>query len=391
VRLLTILVIWSCTDIFPGRASQIDALFINEDTTKTADLWKNARTSAAMVYMSPEMALSPNFQKLWKDSRFRTRLTAIVVDEAHCMAGRGGDDFRPAYRLLETLRSRTGFEVPVVACTATCTTKTFDLIWTAFRYGHRPFWGLDVGSDRPNLLHIIRILENPKNSLLDILNFVPNDLTADSPLDAIAKCIYFDSGDACRKAVQFIRKCLPEHLRKSVQAFPSNVSELAKEQCWELFFEGPPPQTPPSTSSSYFHMGSISTAVPQTGPSGLADRRTSHSHPVSSSPQRPVCLPTSPHMPRVSKHHHRPPPPRSPPLLPTKLPLLPSTLLINPIIDLSHEPLPADEARGVAWASLTNSSVPSSSVAETTDTPTPTRSHILRCRFLVPKMERMLD
>ena len=64
----------------------IDALIINEDTTKTADLWKHARTSAAMVYMSPEMALSPSFQKLWKDSCFRTRLTAIVVDEAHCIA-----------------------------------------------------------------------------------------------------------------------------------------------------------------------------------------------------------------------------------------------------------------------------------------------------------------
>jgi superfamily II DNA helicase RecQ len=217
----------------------IDALIINEDTTKTADLWKRARTSAAMVYMSPEMALSPSFQKLWKDSRFRTRLTAIVVDEAHCIAEWGGEDFRPAYRLLETLQSYTGHEVPVVACTATCTTKTFDLIWTTLGYGHRPFWGLDVGSDRPNLLYITRILENPKNPLLDILNLLPNDLAADSPLDAIPKCIfYFNSEDACRKAVQFICKCLPEHLRKSVQAFSSNMSELAKEQCWELFSKG---------------------------------------------------------------------------------------------------------------------------------------------------------
>jgi len=192
-----------------------------------------------MVYMSPEMALAPSFQKLWKDSRFRTRLTAIVVDEAHCIAEWGGEDFRPAYRLLETLRSYTGHEVPVVACTATCPTKTFDLIWSTLGYGYRPFWGLDVGSDRPNLLYITRILENPKNPLLDILNLLPNDLAADSPLDAISKCIfYFDSEDACRKAVQFIRKCLPERLRKCVQAFSSNMSELAKVQCWELFSKG---------------------------------------------------------------------------------------------------------------------------------------------------------
>jgi superfamily II DNA helicase RecQ len=192
-----------------------------------------------MVYMSPEMALAPSFQKVWKDSRFRTRLTAIVVDEAHCIAEWGGEDFRPAYCLLEMLRNYLGHEVPVVTCTATCSTQTFDLIWSTLAYGYRPFWGLDVGSDRPNLLYITRILENPKNPLLDILNLLPNDLTTRSPLDAISKCIfYFDSEDACRKAVQFIRKCLPEHLHKCVQAFSLNMSELAKQQCWELFSNG---------------------------------------------------------------------------------------------------------------------------------------------------------
>ena len=75
-----------------AKEKGIDALVINEDTAKTADLWKHARSSASMVYMSPEMALSPSFQKLWKDSRFRTRLTAIVVDEAHCIAEWGGEE-----------------------------------------------------------------------------------------------------------------------------------------------------------------------------------------------------------------------------------------------------------------------------------------------------------
>jgi len=50
-----------------AKTKGINALVINEDTTKTTGLWKHARTSAAMVYMSPEMALAPSFQKLWKD------------------------------------------------------------------------------------------------------------------------------------------------------------------------------------------------------------------------------------------------------------------------------------------------------------------------------------
>jgi len=97
----------------------IDAIVINEDTTKSTALWKSARTSSSMVYMSPEMVLSDSFSKLRRDSQFRTRLTAVIVDEAHCIDEWGGEDFRPQYRLLERLRVFTGQEVLIVCCTAT--------------------------------------------------------------------------------------------------------------------------------------------------------------------------------------------------------------------------------------------------------------------------------
>ena len=73
----------------------IEAIVLNEDTIKTTDLWKCVRTTAAMVYISPEMALSESFYKLWKDSNFRKRLTAVIVDEAHCIDEWGEDDFPP--------------------------------------------------------------------------------------------------------------------------------------------------------------------------------------------------------------------------------------------------------------------------------------------------------
>jgi superfamily II DNA helicase RecQ len=77
-----------------ATAKGIEAVVVNEDTTKTTNLWKKVRSTAAMVYMSPEMALSDSFQKLWKDSRFRKRLTAAVVDEAHCIDEWGDDTFQ---------------------------------------------------------------------------------------------------------------------------------------------------------------------------------------------------------------------------------------------------------------------------------------------------------
>lgn len=67
----------------------------------------------------------------------------------------------------------TGQDIPFVACTATCTSKTFDIIWQSLGYGHRPFWGIDVGCGRPNLLFLTRVLENVNNPVLDVLNILP--------------------------------------------------------------------------------------------------------------------------------------------------------------------------------------------------------------------------
>jgi len=71
-------------------------VMINEDNTNTASLWKAACTSAQLVYILPEMALSDSFAKLWKDASFRKRLQAIVVDEGHCI-DKWGKEFRPQY------------------------------------------------------------------------------------------------------------------------------------------------------------------------------------------------------------------------------------------------------------------------------------------------------
>lgn len=185
------------------------------------------------------MVLSDSFSKLWKDSAFRRRLTAVVVDEAHCIDEWGGDDFRPQYQKLDCLRAFTGKEVPFVACTATCQTSTFNTIWDTLGFGCRPFWGVDVGVDRPNLFFLIRALTNPKNPALDILNILPARLDPSTKLEDIPKTIlYFDSESACRKAIETLRKCLPAHLRSAVHAFSSNLSVRAKEQCWENFANG---------------------------------------------------------------------------------------------------------------------------------------------------------
>ncbi|KAH9828539.1 P-loop containing nucleoside triphosphate hydrolase protein [Rhodofomes roseus] len=222
-----------------AESKGIKAVMINEDNSRTAALWTTARTEAQMIYISPEMAQSESFAKLWKDHRFRDRLQAVIIDEAHCVDERGAEDFRGHYRRLSTLRHYTGHEIPFVACTATCSTSTFDVLWDTLSFGLRPFWGIDVGADRPNLLFVTRALRNPQNPLPDFLNILPTNITNAPQAAEIPKSIiYIDSEPGCHDMKAQIRKCLPAHLRDTVYAFPSGASEAAKKLAWERFRSG---------------------------------------------------------------------------------------------------------------------------------------------------------
>jgi hypothetical protein len=95
-----------------------------------------------------------------------------------------------------------GQDMPFVACTATCTSKTFNIIWQSLGFGHRPFWGIDIGCGRPNLLFLTHVFKNTNNPVLNVLNIFPLVLNANTPRNAINKSLlYFDSEEACHKAV----------------------------------------------------------------------------------------------------------------------------------------------------------------------------------------------
>lgn len=211
---------------------------INENTA-CADLWSRLRQGKDhLYYVSPEMALGTTFLNLWQNSSFRDRVQAVIIDEAHCIV-EWGVDFRKEYSGLARLRDYIGQEVPVMACTATCSTKTFNILWTSLKFGYRPFWGLDVGCDRKNLTFLIRPLENTKNPVLDILNILPSIIPSDAKPSIIPKCIlYFETLAECTKAMETLRKILPLHARQLVQTFVGLTSEAGKANIWDQFKTG---------------------------------------------------------------------------------------------------------------------------------------------------------
>ncbi len=91
--------------------SQID------DDTHAATVARLLAGELALLYVSPERAVTAGFQRLLA----RVTIAAIAIDEAHCVS-QWGHDFRPEYAELGRLRAVLR-GVPMIALTATATPR----------------------------------------------------------------------------------------------------------------------------------------------------------------------------------------------------------------------------------------------------------------------------
>jgi ATP-dependent DNA helicase RecQ len=95
----------------------IAAAFVNSALSagESSDVLVRAeRGDLKMLYVAPERFESPDLAV-----RLRARVSALAVDEAHCIS-HWGHDFRPSYRRLAEVRRRLGWP-PTIALTATAT------------------------------------------------------------------------------------------------------------------------------------------------------------------------------------------------------------------------------------------------------------------------------
>ena len=68
------------------------------------------------------------------------------------------------------------------------------------------FLGLDVGYECLELLYLTRNVTNPKNPVLDVLNFPPEILDDDTPPEAVdSMLLYSDSEQNCIDGVDTLR------------------------------------------------------------------------------------------------------------------------------------------------------------------------------------------
>ncbi len=143
------------------QAAGVAATFLNstlssaEARSRLAGLHRN---EWRLLYVAPERLMLDN----WKENLKAWNVTAIAIDEAHCVS-EWGHDFRPEYRQISRLRELLP-DVPVMALTATATERVrVDIIKHLKLRDPAVF----VASfNRPNLTYKVTPKEKPTDQIL---------------------------------------------------------------------------------------------------------------------------------------------------------------------------------------------------------------------------------
>ena len=105
-----------------------------------------------LLYLAPERLLTEHFLPFLDQIHTKIGLSALAIDEAHCVSA-WGHDFRPEYRQLSQLRQRYS-NVPLFALTATATERVRQDIIQQLAL-QQPYTHL-ASFNRPNLYYEVR-------------------------------------------------------------------------------------------------------------------------------------------------------------------------------------------------------------------------------------------
>jgi len=152
----------------------IGAAYINSSLTdrQISKALKNAENGAyRLIYVAPERLLSYEFLHF----AMCTKVSMVVVDEAHCVS-QWGQDFRPSYTDIPKFIVNLGSQRPVIAAfTATATPRVRTDVIERLALQNPKI--LTSGFDRPNLRFDVL---KPKSKMMEITVFVQERANANT-------------------------------------------------------------------------------------------------------------------------------------------------------------------------------------------------------------------
>lgn len=115
---------------YSSKGVQVE--FVSDEQGSHQSRSKILQGEIQLVYISPESAIrNPLYRNMFLSPKYKEKLAAIAVDEAHCVET-WGDDFRTVFSQIGELRSLIPTGVSMVAPTATATKETLDSVCRRF-------------------------------------------------------------------------------------------------------------------------------------------------------------------------------------------------------------------------------------------------------------------
>jgi len=136
------------------------------------------------VFLSPETAFNNvRFGMLWNEDGWRSKVQAVVIDEAHCIST-WGSDFRKDYSRIGELRS---IIPPGIAFVAVSATLHGDILQDVKRSLHfdNTVKVIKADTDRPNIRYEVQVTNGSIDSCFEAL---------EAYMDSKKTLVYFDKG-----------------------------------------------------------------------------------------------------------------------------------------------------------------------------------------------------
>ena len=116
-----------------------------------------------LLYVAPESLAKEDYIEFLS----KINISFLAVDEAHCIS-EWGHDFRPEYRNLKSILDRINNKIPIIALTATATSKVQDDI--VKNLGIKNAEVFKSSFNRPNLFYEIK--QKTEDVIKDIISFI---------------------------------------------------------------------------------------------------------------------------------------------------------------------------------------------------------------------------